>query len=156
MFRFSDIYSTGSTGLGRSLIAFVVAPLFSSLIVVSGVVAFLVLDIPLESGPPGIGAAPGILQMIWGFAAAVLLGTLVIGGPVTYIGMALIGFPTWLLLRYTNNESAAAYAGMGALGGSWLGPALGGHKWEAFPLAWIGGCGGALALFLFWGIARRR
>ena len=148
--RISDIYSTGSTSLQRSLIAFIAAPLLSSLLIVSAVVLYFMRGIPAGDH------APGGLQLLAGFATAVFFGTVAMGGPATFIGMIAIGFPAWLLLRFTNNESAVAYSAMGALGGWWLAPVLGGHKWEGFPLPWVGAMGGALALFVFWRIARRR
>jgi hypothetical protein len=150
MFRFIDMYSTGSTSLRRSLIAFIAAPLVSSLLVVSGVVLAFMLRIPAGDEPPDL------VQVLRGFIGAVFFGTLMLGGPLTFIGMLVVGFPAWLLLRFTHNESAVAYALLGALGGWWLAPRLGGHKWAGFPLDTVGACEGALALFLFWRMARTR
>lgn len=150
MARIRGIYSTGSTSLWRSLIAFLVAPLLSSLLVVSGVTLVMMLSVPASE------EAPDILQLITGFLFAVLFGTLIVGGPLVYIGMIIIGLPTWLVLRFTHNESAWVYTAAGALGGWWLAPFLGGHKWEDYPLNWAGATAGALALLLFWCMGRRR
>jgi len=148
--RITDLYSTGSTSVQRSLVALILAPVISSLVIVSAVILYFMLSIP-ASDP-----APAVPQVIGGFAAVVFLGTILMGGPAAVIGMILIGLPAWLLLRYTNNESAAAYGALGALGGWWLAPQLGGHKWDSLPLNWLGAAGGALALIVFWRIARRR
>jgi hypothetical protein len=124
--------------------------LLSGPLIVSAVVLFFMSRIPAGD------QVPGVEQLLIGFAFAVFLATPIVGVPAAYIGMITIGVPAWLFLRFTNNESGAGYSVTGALGGWWLAPALGGRKWEGFPLDWIGAAGGALALFLFWRIARRR
>ena len=146
---FSDRFSTGSTSVGRAAVAFFVAPLVSSVLVVSAVMWAGMSQIPPGPNPSGL------LQVLVAFLMGVMIGVITIGGLFTFIGMLLVGVPTWLLLRYTNNESGLAYTVVGLAGGVWLGPALGGHKWEAFPMEIAGGAGGALTLFLFWRLARR-
>lgn len=143
------LYSTGSTALGRSLLGFALAPLLSCLLVMSGIMLYFFATAPVSVPPPTWDVVVGA------FLLGVAIGTLTLGGLLSYIGMGLIGVPAWLILRFTNNESGIAYTFIGAIGGWWIGPALGGRKWEGFPLDLTGACGGALALFLFWRIARR-
>jgi hypothetical protein len=147
--RLTNLYSTGSTGLGGAMLGFLLAPLISAFLTVSAVVFLLLATIP--GTPPD-----DPLKLIFGFLFAALWGTAAMGAPFTYLGMALIGLPAWLLLRFTNNESGLAYGLVGGAGGFLLAPTLGGHKWEGFPLDLAGLGGGALAMLLFWSIGRRR
>jgi hypothetical protein len=147
MVSFVGAYSTGRTGGARVLLAFLVAPAVSSVVSVSATIAMIMMQMPGE--PPGGG-----LQAIALFLVTVLWGVLIFGA-VAYLGTALVGFPAWLLLRWTSNESGAAYTLIGAAGGWWLAPAMGGRKWEGFPLDMIGCFAGALTLWLFWRMARR-
>ncbi len=146
----SDLYSTGSTSLGRSLVAFLVAPLLSCLLVVSSVLLWFLWGLPAGDHPPSGG------ERAFLFAAMVLWATAAMGAAMSYTGMALVGVPAWLLLRFTHNESGIAYTAIGAAGGWLIGPALGGHKWAGFPMEPAGAVGGGVALLLFWCIARRR
>jgi hypothetical protein len=146
---FSDLHSTGSTSLGWSVVAFLVAPLLSCLLVVSGVLLWFLWGVPGGEHPPSAGEQALL------FAAMVLWATAAMGAALSYTGMALVGVPAWVLLRFTNNESGIAYTAIGAAGGWLIGPALGGHKWAGFPMDVAGAAGGGLALLLFWCIARR-
>jgi hypothetical protein len=143
-----SLYSTGTTGGGRVLVGFVVAPAVSSVVAVAVTVACFLMQIPGEA--PG-GAAQAVAGGLF------LTGWMVIafGAPVAYIGMALVGFPTWLLLHLTRNESAIAYTLAGAAGGWCLAPAMAGHKWAGFPMGIVGMFAGALTLWLFWRMAKR-
>jgi hypothetical protein len=140
----TDRYSTGSSALDRSVVGFALAPLIGTVIAVSMVTLVAITRLDLKSSAP-----------LREFVCAVLLGSL-FGAPLTYIGMFLVGLPTWLLLRFTNNESGLAYTLAGAAGGWVLAPSLGGAKLSAFPLEALGTSAGALSLCLFWLIARRR
>jgi hypothetical protein len=66
----SDLYSTGSTSVQRSLVALILAPVISSLVIVSAVVLYFMLSIP-ASDP-----APAVPQVIGSFSAVVFLGTI--------------------------------------------------------------------------------
>jgi uncharacterized membrane protein len=150
MTSFRGRYSTGSTSTKRAVVGFLVAPLISSALVVSGVLA-----IPLIGGLED-GGSLSFSEFILGLPLMVGVGTIVIGAPLTYLGMLLIGVPTWLALRRTQNESGVTYALIGGVGGALLAPLLGGQKWEDFPMWAAGAVGGASALFFFWRIARER
>jgi hypothetical protein len=130
------------------LLAFALAPAISSLVAVAVTVTFFMMQIPGE--PPG-GAAQAMAGGLF------LTGWMVIafGAPVAYIGMALVGLPTWLLLHVTRNESAIAYALSGAVGGWCLAPEMAGPKWAGFPMDAVGMFAGALTLWLFWRMAKR-
>jgi hypothetical protein len=149
MARTLSLYSTGTTGGGRVLAAFAIAPAIGSIIAVAAAVTFFMMQIPGE--PPG-GAAQAVAGGLF------LTGWMVLafGAPVAYIGMALVGLPTWLLLHLTRNESALAYTLAGAVGGWCLAPELAGRKWAGFPMPAMGAFAGALTLWLFWRMAKRQ
>jgi hypothetical protein len=141
-------YSTGSTGGARIVLAAAIAPFVSSVVTVAITVFLFLAQMPGD--PTGREAET---LVVWLYCVVWMV--LVFGAPVAYAGMALIGFPAWLLLRLTRNESGAAYAVIGAVGGWWIAPMFGGHKWDSFPLDLIGLFAGGLTLILFWRIAKR-
>ena len=81
------LYSTGSTALGRSLLGFALAPLLSCLLVMSGIMLYFFATAPV-SGP-----APTWDVVVGACLLGVAIGTLTLGGLLSYIGMGLIGFP---------------------------------------------------------------
>ena len=141
--RITGIYSTGDTTIGRSLLGFAVAPLTATLCVILAYASFVA---------PRLGGTP--YDQLLNLLGAVLFCT-TFGSFIAYIGMLLIGVPTWLVLRFTGNESALAYTLCGATGG-WLLATILASKLSADPIRTLGVAVGALSLFLFWRIARRR
>lgn len=144
----AQLFSTGRTSGGRALIAFFVAPLVSSIITIAVTVLLLLGRMPAGDNPPDA------LQVVVMSVVTIIWAWLVMGVPWTMMGMAVVGLPTYFLLRVTRNESGLAYGGLGALGGYWLAPQLGGHKWDWFPLDFIGAAAGAMTMLLFWRWAR--
>jgi len=144
MNRLADIFFSGETGLGRSLLAFLIAPPVASF----ALAAFWMASL---SGPDPVDPGLGLLEIL--FAAA--LATALAGALVAYVGMMLVGLPAWLVLRLAGLEGALSYGLAGALGGAMLGPQV------IVPPVLAGGpqangaVAGLIMMLLFWWMARR-
>lgn len=145
MSRTTSFWSTGDSALGRSFLAFLLAPPLASYVYT--VLTTSVLAI--RDGAPFDQALTGV---VLGSVLITVLG----GALFAYAGMAVVGFPAWLFLRFTNLESSLSYVLAGAIGGALVGPAM-----PLPPLIRVsamanGAAAGATLMVLFWTIARRR
>ena len=140
-----QIFSNGDTSLRRSVVAFVVAPLIASYLFSALMIGRMAVRDSVEMGE----AIGGIL-----FGSA--MATALVGWMMAYAGMAAVGLPAWLALRFTNLEGTVSYALAGALGGALFGPHLLIPPIFGDRPAANGAAAGLMLMILFWWIARRR
>ena len=138
--------STGSTSASRAVAGFLISPYLATLL------TLILTMLAMGWGHPV--SDWNAKHVAIGFAVMPLLA--LIGSPVAYLGMLVIGLPTWLVLRFTNNESGLAYTLVGVLGGAVAGPLVGGQKLHALPMTLLGAVAGGLALFIFWQVSKQR
>ncbi|MCW2395158.1 CBS-domain-containing membrane protein [Sphingobium sp. B1D7B] len=126
--------------------AFVIAP-------PAGLAAYLVIYLLVASMKSVLAQSASALAgaMFYSMVAIVM-------GPVlAFIGFAIVGFPSWLLLRSLKAESGYAYALIGLVGG-WHIPAakINGFTLLGEPVALHNALAGCLVMLFFWRIARAK
>jgi hypothetical protein len=142
--RWQSIFSTGDSSLARSVVAFVFAPPLASYVFAALAIATLAVrdTAPLDQALAGIVLAPIVITVFGGALFA-------------YIGMAAVGLPAWLVLRFTNCEASLSYLLAGAVGGARLGPEMSLPPVIRENTALNGALAGVTLMLVFWWIARR-
>src|SRR5438270_1684216 len=141
--RFDDLFSAIGSSKRRSIVAFLVAPLLGTY-----AYGFLLCFAALVyQWPQPAGDAAALVGI--GPLFIVLFGTM-----LSYPGMLVIGFPTWLLLRWARAEGLIPYMMAGLAGGSLLPKVQRGWSFVGEPHILHNQVAGALVMAAFWLIAR--
>lgn len=134
----------GHTSIRRSILGFVVAP---PLGVAAYVLTYFLIACVYSAFDRSMLASTMFYSMV----------VLVMGPIIAFVGLTVVGIPSWLFLRRFDLESSYAYALIGAAGGFFVPTAKIDHFMIfSEPSALHNAAAGGLVMLVFWSFAKSR